>query len=189
MKVPKLTDMILNKDFLEEAKKYKFFKDDADTEPVEIDAEDDDDAEEKIKKITGKDPKKITKWSDVNEDNTTSNLDGGLGQPRTPFAFRKKVKKPNDDIYTESRSAGILEVAYKDWASDDSLSNKQKINKEISEVSKKLFEIDRMITRTSKFKNEIGADSTIFWKETCSKFNKINERLLKISSKLREFNK
>lgn len=183
MKTPKLVDLILGSREIIEGKKYKFFKSDTDKEPVEIDADDDADADEKIKKITGADPKKVVKWSDVNEDNSTSNLDGGLGQPKTPFAFRKKVKKPCDPIYD------VNEVAYKDWASDESLTSKQKINKEISEVSKKLFEIDRMITRSKKLKTEIGADENIFWKDTYSKFNKINERLLKISSKLREFNK
>ena len=182
MKVPKLVDLIFGDLRIEEGKKYKFFKSDSDSEPVEIDADDDADADEKIKKITGSDPKKVVKWSDVNEDNTTSNLDGGLGQPKTPFAFRKKVKKPSDPIYD------VNEVAYKDWVSDESSTSKQKINKEISEVSKKLFEIDRMITRATKLKTEIGSEN-IFWKDTYSKFNKINERLLKISSKLREFNK
>ena len=36
--------------------------------------------------------------SDLEENNITSNLDGGLGQPRTPFAFQSKPKSAKDKL-------------------------------------------------------------------------------------------
>lgn len=35
---------------------------------------------------------------ELEENNTTANLDGGLGQPRTPFAFQSKPKSTKDKI-------------------------------------------------------------------------------------------
>lgn len=99
----------------EATKVYKFFKDDKDKTPVTISAMNDAEADTKIKKITGKDPKKVTKWSEdgtanecivfedaVTEETTTSDMDGGAGQPMMPFAFSRKVKKPKDPIYKNS---------------------------------------------------------------------------------------
>lgn len=45
-----------------ETQTYQFYKDDKDKDPVEIDATDEDDAMEKIKTITKRDPKKTTFW-------------------------------------------------------------------------------------------------------------------------------
>lgn len=192
-----------------ESKTYSFYKKDGDKTAVQIDAEDDDEADEKIKQITGQDPKKITKWSEdddidenllsltniynhineledegeeeICEDNTTSSLDGGEGMQQTPNAFRRKVKKPSDTTYCEP----VNEVAYKEWVNDATMSPKQKINKAILEVARNLYEVDRLISRSAKLKTEINADQSIYWKNTVNKFTKINERLLKISSKIR----
>lgn len=208
MKIPKLIDII-------EGKTYSFYKKEGDKKAIQIDAEDENDADEKIKQITGQDPKKVTKWSEdddnmdenafnlssmlnivseyelededegeveeISEDNTTTSLDGGLGMQQTPNAFRRKVKKPSDTTYCEP----VNEVAYKEWVSDTTLSPKQKINKAILEVAKNLYEVERLIGRSAKLKTEINADQSIYWKNTVNKFTKINERLLKISSKIR----
>lgn len=308
MKMPNLIDIIEgrhnianNSTVKSESKTYSFYKKDGDKTAVQIDAEDDDEADEKIKQITGQDPKKITKWSEdddidenalsltniynhineledegeeeICEDNTTSSLDGGEGMQQTPNAFRRKVKKPDDTIYSEtineydentepqivvdarkivnSQNNGkisdpvtgkkltcdlgtasliiqlydsdsvnsemkakfftlpinkivdflwkrssfkknetkvvqpVNEVAYKEWVNDATMSPKQKINKAILEVARNLYEVDRLISRSAKLKTEINADQSIYWKNTVNKFTKINERLLKISSKIR----
>lgn len=200
----------------ESGKIYKFFSDDNDSKEAEVEANTPEEADEKISKITGKDPKKITKWTDsdstteavngqsndgrmpvlnvnrlmaalkpmnnIEEDNSTSNLDGGEGQQRTPYAFRNSIKKPSDTIYNKS----MTEATYKDWRADESESPRQKINKSILNVAKSLVEIERTIGRVGKLKTEIGANNDIYWKRTQSKFVKINERFLKIASKLRD---
>lgn len=287
MKIPKLIDII-------EGKTYSFYKKEGDKKAIQIDAEDENDADEKIKQITGQDPKKVTKWSEdddnmdenafnlssmlnivseyelededegeveeISEDNTTTSLDGGLGMQQTPNAFRRKVKKPSDTTYCEPvneaglhnikftklkqfgkvttyqatngnitipfevtrerdrkgtlltldstktgfyqsykmddikskiidafthKMEAVNEVAYKEWVSDTTMSPKQKINKAILEVAKNLYEVERLIGRSAKLKTEINADQSIYWKNTVNKFTKINERLLKISSKIR----
>lgn len=150
----------------------------------------------------------------VEEMNVTGNLDGGLGQISTPFAFQKtppsnsdkeKEKKNIEGPYKEkpimSKINFIEEKLYKDitktlhelkyseYRDDNSVNQKQKINKTISEINNKLKEVEQMINHAQKLKLETGSDQKIFWKSTLGKFSNIDERLLKLSTKIREFNK
>lgn len=153
---------------------------------------------------------------DLTEDNVTSNLDGGLGQPQTPSAFRKSVKEPDDDSYSEdveetdlffkkfesiqnrinakvealNKNHGniIKEVNYKDYKNDDSKTERQKINSNILEINKKLREVEQMVNHAKRLKVETGAGSDVFWKGTISSFLKIKERLNRLSNKIVEMN-
>ncbi len=155
--------------------------------------------------------------NEIVEGNTTSNLDGGLGQPKTPFAFQSgtsKDKKKERENATSSTGYGIVKVTnnytkrkdeifnritsridelnelrYTDYVADASQTAKQKINTSISEINRKVYEVDRMINHAIKLKTEAGMNQDIFWKSTLGKFAKISERLLTIGNKLREFNK
>lgn len=140
---------------------------------------------------------------DVLEDvNTTSNLDGGQGQPQTPYAFSKKVQNPEDVAYSNDvehtnrffkqindvYKNAILELNYRDYKRDDTRTEKEKINSNIVEINRKLKEVEQMINHASRLKMESGSDQGIFWKGTLANFTKINERLIRLSSKIREFN-
>jgi hypothetical protein len=132
----------------------------------------------------------------MGEMNTTSS---GGGEYATPRAFSKSKKsnkhhKPKKYTYNEkSIYENILqrihEISYKDFKSNPDMTSKQKINAGIKEIAKQLHEMDRSLGRVIKLKTEIGADQSIFLKSTIRKFAKINERLLKLSNKLREFSK
>jgi tetrahydromethanopterin S-methyltransferase subunit G len=138
--------------------------------------------------------------------NTTSNYDGGEGPQRTPYAFGKSkckhsesevydipVEETNqwfvalENIYNRSQRR-IDEINYNDYRSDDSVTPRQKINFSIKEINRRLSEVEQMIRHSQKFKNEIGADSGVFYSDTIKRFQKISERLMRISSKIREFN-
>ena len=82
----------------------------------------------------------------------------------------------------------LHEASYTDFRDDDSISNKKKINTSISEINKKLREVEVMITHASRLKGETNSDQSIFWTTTTSKFQRIGERLLKVASKIREIN-
>lgn len=150
-------------------------------------------------------------YGKVREDNVTADLDGGLGQPKTPFAFedpdhKKKKKALKGDAYVniDVTQGGdttmysekiykdidniLAELSYNDFKNDDAGNSRQKINNSISEIGKKLREVEIAITHASKLKTETGADQSIFWKSTQGKFAKINERLIRLSTKIREFN-
>lgn len=124
----------------------------------------------------------------IEEENST-----GSGEVyQTPNAFRKKVKEPDDDVYSnmveDMYERTILEVNYKDFKLDNSKTDKQKINDNIDNINKMLTNVEQMINHASKLKNESGADQTIFWKGTLSKFQRIDQKLNRLSTKIREFN-
>lgn len=123
--------------------------------------------------------------ADENENAYNEISNAVTGHYKTPYAFKKR--KNNHAV--EAFLTQIKEISYADFKSDPNYSYKQKINKSIQEISKQLYEIDRTITRVNKLKTEIGADQRIFLKSTFDRFLKINERLLKISAKIREINK
>lgn len=87
----------------------------------------------------------------------------------------------------EGRSS-LNELNYQEFKADNSQTSRQKINSSIKEINVKLSEVEKMIQHSQKFKNEIGADSGVFYADTVRKFQKISERLMRISSKIREFN-
>lgn len=128
----------------------------------------------------------------IDEDNTT-----GSGEAyESPFAFGKKVKKPNDVSYSKEVEnehrffkkfeQKINEIAYKDFKKDDSRNEKQKINSNIIEINKKLREVEQMINHASRLKLETGQDQGVFWKGTINSFVKIKERLNRLTTKLVE---
>lgn len=155
--------------------------------------------------------------TEIHEDNSTSNLDGGLGQPKIPHAFQqnnpsKKDKEKERNNATRSTGYGIApttsdyikrrneifnraekmidrldEVSYSDYRNDETASTKKKINTSIMEVNRRLYEVERMLTHAMRLKSESGADD-VFWQSTKSRFSKISERMLRIGTKLREFN-
>ena len=138
------------------------------------------------------------------DENTTSNLDGGMGQPQTPYAFRKKEKQVDDVSYSvpvtehffkklsdtyiklHERIQDLNEVSYNDYKVDDSKTERQKINSNILEINKKLREVEQMLNHAQKLKLETGSDQTVFWKGTRGSFLKIKERLTRLNNKIVE---
>ena len=52
------------------------------------------------------------------------------------------------------------------------------------EVRDKLNELDKLVKMNVRLKNEIGVDSTSYWKNTHRAMNKISERLVKLANKV-----
>jgi len=135
----------------------------------------------------------------LEEDNVTSNLDGGEGQPNTPYAFTKKVHVPDEESYTDivhptdrffkqidDIYRRVNEANYNDFKKDDTRNERTKINEHILLINKRLREVEQMINHASRLKLESGANQTVFWKGTLRNFTKINERLIRLSNKIRE---
>jgi|SRR6056300_206366 hypothetical protein len=126
---------------------------------------------------------------DLDELNTTNSVAGY----DTPNAFctctNNSGKKCScKDNYKDSTLyiKMMNEVNYREFKRDDSLTTKQKINKEIKNINSSLFELNRIVKRCTKLKNETGSDETILWKTSKKKLHKIRERLLKISKNIME---
>ena len=78
----------------------------------------------------------------------------------------------------------VNEGRYHDWRNDESLNPKQKIGHSMREVRDKLNELDKLVKMNVRLKNEIGVDSTSYWKRTHGAMKKISERLVKLANKV-----
>jgi len=161
-----------------------------------------------IKSLINRLDENFNMWEEIEEEldedaNTTSNLDGGQGPQKTPYAFSKKVKEPDDPSYSERVTPTsyfykkiednynrlqnqLSEINYQDYKKDSTRTSTQKINTNIQEINKKLREVEQMINHASKLKLESGADESIFWKGTIGSFLKIKEKLNRLSNKIVE---
>ena len=125
---------------------------------------------------------------ELDEASVTGNIDGGEGPPKTPYAFqgkRKKDKEKENKIATNSTGyKKISEGKYHDYRNDETLTPKQKIGYSMREVRDKLNELDKLVKMNVRLKNEIGVDSTSYWKRTHGAMKKISERLVKLANKV-----
>jgi len=129
----------------------------------------------------------------VDEEIDEISTSAGVPGYQTPYAFTgddeesKKRKKKNATNSTGYKIVGeIYDQNYKLFKKDDTKNSRQKVNGAIKEINKRLFEIERIINRTNKLKQETGVTTDKYWKSTGPRINKIAERLLKVSRKLRE---
>jgi hypothetical protein len=80
-------------------------------------------------------------------------------------------------------------VSYRDYKKDETASPSQKVNKGIQEVNAMLAEIEKIVHNNLRLKTEMGVNSGQFWKKTSGRIGKINERIVRISNKLKELSK
>ena len=139
---------------------------------------------------------------ELDEISTTANIGGYL----TPHAFagksllyRKKIKavaeklgwkltkrgqqalnRKIDEMLSEGTSKYYL------FRNDQEKTARQKIGLSIREAKKLLGRVDAQLKILSKYKNEFGYSSNSYWKRTLKDIYRIEERLVKISHKLRE---
>jgi len=148
--------------------------------------------------------------SSVNEMSTTAGVPGF----ESPYAFgkvdkdtveqggMKSVKKTNrifkqmenkssdyKKMMSEMYGVQTEAVSYREYKKDESATPSQKVNKSIMEVNKMLAEIERVVAHNLKLKTESSVSSGQFWKSTGARFAKINERIVRISNRLKELSK
>jgi len=84
----------------------------------------------------------------------------------------------------DKKLENVNEGKYHDYRNDESLTPKQKIGMSMREVRDKLTELDKIVKMNVRFKNEVGVDSTSYWKNTHNAMKKISERLVKLANKV-----
>ena len=84
----------------------------------------------------------------------------------------------------DKKLENVTEGKYHDYRNDESLTPKQKIGMSMREVRDKLTELDKIVKMNVRFKNEVGVDSTTYWKNTHNAMKKISERLVKLANKV-----
>jgi len=107
------------------------------------------------------------------------------------FEALKRKGFLHKDVEYKSPSGFSIEeaVSYRQYKKDESASPSQKVNKGIMEVNRMLAEIEKVVHNNLRLKNETGVDSSQFWKQTSARINKINERIVRISNRLKELSK
>jgi len=104
----------------------------------------------------------------------------------------KKIEKMNRGLSDQPQVAAALKKAnesinegkYHDYRNDESLTAKQKIGYSMREVRDKLNELDKLVKMNVRLKNEVGVNSTSYWKNTHNAMKKISERLVKLANKV-----
>lgn len=84
----------------------------------------------------------------------------------------------------DKKLESVIEGRYHDYRNDETLTPKQKIGHSMREVRDKLNELDKLVKMNVRLKNEIGVDSTSYWKRTHTAMKKISERLVKLANKV-----
>ena len=84
----------------------------------------------------------------------------------------------------DKKLENVNEGHYHNYRNDESLTPKQKIGRSMMEVRDKLNELDKLIKMNVRLKNEVGVDSTSYWKRTHGAMKKISERLVKLANKI-----
>ena len=126
--------------------------------------------------------------SAINEEQLYNVIDSDTGDLVSDQPLKKRLakklaaKKKGWIIAKES----INEVSYRDYKKDPTSTPAQKVNKGINEVNKMLAEMEKIVANNLRLKLEMGVQSNHFWKSTGRRFAKINERMTRISNKLKE---
>ena len=85
-----------------------------------------------------------------------------------------------DEIINEGTSKYYL------FRNDQEKTARQKIGLSIREAKKALGHVNAQLKILSRYKNEFGYSANSYWKQTLKDIYRIEERLVKISHKLRE---
>ena len=138
----------------------------------------------------------------LDEINTTANADGYM----TPHAFsdgseeehKKKIKDKsevfdykstdNEKKNTVSGFAGPLEEGkslYHRYRDADDMNPRQKIGISIREINRLLGDVEKLVNINARFKSELNVPSDGYWKRTKKQLAKVDERLIRISRKIR----
>ena len=112
--------------------------------------------------------------SEMSTTGTGASFQAGSGEAyATPKAFKKKKD--------------INEVSYSDFKRNTESSPRQKIARGISQVSKMIKEIEKIVAHNFKLKTELDMNSGTFLKSTNRKIHELGARLKQLENKLREF--
>lgn len=105
--------------------------------------------------------------------------------PSVPMVDTPSLAPQDISEAMEKKYEAIVE-GYRSFANGDpKVTPEQRVNQTIREIAKKLQEIEEAVRYTSRLKTESGMARDNYNKRTQSALNKISERLIKISERVR----
>lgn len=119
---------------------------------------------------------------------------------KNQLAIAKRTLKMNDPIagvmggiskaeaekIIKRLTAKLNEGKYHQWRNDESLKPRQKIGRSIREVNELLSKIEESISMSQRLKEEAGVQTSDYWKRTNSALLKIENKLVRITNKLKQ---
>ena len=127
---------------------------------------------------------------ELKELSTTGAIDGGEGPPKTPYAFSDPddEEKDDDDLKLSAGMslAEIVKENYWHYRNDESMSTKQKLAASMTNIREALTMIERSIKYNVKLKTEMKFESDSYMKRTKVAINKISEKLIRLSTKVKD---
>lgn len=108
-----------------------------------------------------------------------------VDQTNTPGIATKKHKTLQVEDVLERKYEQLIE-GYRDFVTGDkNTSPERKVKKTIQEIAKKLHEIETMVNYNTRLKTEAGVTSSTYGSSTTKALQKISEKLIKISERVR----
>ena len=117
----------------------------------------------------------------------------GKGEAKMMVAKQLKKRKDIESVtrvgvskakQIDKKLESVNEGRYHDYRNDESLTPRQKIGRSMMEVRDTLKTLESIVAMNIRLKNEVGVDSTSYWKRTHTAMKKISERLVKLANKV-----
>ena len=117
----------------------------------------------------------------------------GKGEAKMMVAKRLKNRKDIESVtrvqagkakQVDKKLENVNEGKYHDYRNDKTMTPKQKIGRSMMEVRDTLKTLESIVAMNIRLKNEVGVDSTSYWKRTHTAMKKISERLVKLANKV-----
>lgn len=129
----------------------------------------------------------------LRESNVTSNLDGGQGPIKTPYAFKDiDYEEENEfikNIKLKTKSVTVdLEESYHNYVisrKSSKTTEKQLINNTIALLNKNLSILEQLVDHSQNLKKTTLVTQKFFWKRTLENFVAIYEKLIRLQHKLK----
>ena len=124
---------------------------------------------------------------ELEESSVTGGIDGGAGPAKTPFAFKDtKEDDKNEEDLKLSDGMSIVKENYYAWRNDESMTTRQKLAKSMTEIRDSITMLERAVKFNVKLKNEMRYESDQYMKRTKNALGKISEKLLKLSTRVKD---
>lgn len=117
---------------------------------------------------------------ELEEASVTGNIPGY----QTPNAFGTGDK--DEDDLKLSDGMEVVKENYWHYRNDENYTTKQKLAKSMSNIRDSIYMIERAVKYNIKLKTEMKFESANYMKRTKTALNRISERLLRLSTKIKE---
>ena len=122
---------------------------------------------------------------ELEEASTTGNIAGY----QTPHAFRNDEKDGEDELKLSDGmtvAKKLSESTYWDYRNDESMTTKQKLAKSMMNIRDSISMLERAVKYNVKLKNEMKFGSDSYYKRTKVALNKISEKLVRLSTRIKD---